>query len=355
MSNASRTPIFITGVTGYVGGAVLTRLLAHPSAKTLDITVFLRSAEKAKLLESSFGVRTVVGTIAELDKLEAQAAAAHVVFSITDSDDIPATEAILRGLRKRHATTGDLPILIHTSGTGELMDNAKGLYTTDTIYNDLDAAQTETLPPTALHRPVDLAVVRADAEGYARTHIVMPSMIYGIAGGPLVAAGISNSLSIQVPYLIRASLDRRQAGMVGRGVPVWSNVHIDDTADLFIVLFDAIVASPEKVGHGREGYYFGEAGEHKWADISRAIGSALVELGVSTSAEPTTFTTEELIKYWGSEYWANISATNSRCRGNRGRALGWKPVHTPADMIAGIKPEIEALIANPSYKAVATD
>ncbi|GBE86890.1 NAD(P)-binding protein [Sparassis latifolia] len=355
MSNVSRTTIFLIGVTGYIGGALLTRLLAHPSAKTFDITVFLRSAEKAKLLESNFGVKAVVGTLAELDKLEEQTAAAHVVFSCADCDDVPAIEAILRGHRKRHATTGDLPILIHTSGTGELTDNAKGLHTTDTIYNDLDAAQIETLPPTAFHRPVDLAIVRADAEGYVRTYIILPSTIYGIESNPLVDAGISNPYSIQIPYLIRASLDRRQAGMVGRGVPFWPDVHIDDVADLYIVLYDAIVVSPEKVGHGREGYYFAESGEHTWVDISRAIGAALVKLGITTSAEPTTFTTEELIKYFGSEAAGNYSGSNSRCRANRGRALGWKPVHSTADMIASIKPEIEALIANPSYKAIVTN
>ncbi|GBE86891.1 NAD(P)-binding protein [Sparassis latifolia] len=352
MSNVSRTPIFLTGATGYIGGAVLTRLLAHPSAQTFGITVFLRSAEKAKLLESDFGVKAVVGTLAELDKLEAQAEAAHVVFSCADSDDLPAIEAILRGLRKRHATIGDLPILIHTSGTGELADKANGLHPTDTIYDDLDAAQIETLPPTAPHRPVDLAIVGADADGYVRTYIVLPSTIYGIATGPLVAAGISNPQSIQIPNLIRASLDRRHAGVVGRGISFWPDVHIDDVANLYIILFDAIVANPEKVGHGREGYYFGENGEHTWGDIARATGAAFVELSISASAEPTSFTTEELIKYWGSEAKGNVNGSNSRCRGNRSRLLGWSPIYTTADLIASIKPEVEALIARRSYKIV---
>lgn len=72
-------------------------------------------------------------------------------------------------------------------------------------------------------------------------------------------------------------------------------------ADLFIVLFDSIVANPDKVGHGREGYYFGENGEHTWYDISKAISKALVELGHGKSEEPSTFTPEEIIKYFGSE------------------------------------------------------
>lgn len=72
-------------------------------------------------------------------------------------------------------------------------------------------------------------------------------------------------------------------------------------ADFFIILYDAIVTNPEKVGHGRDGYYFGISGEHTWYDISKAIGKVMVKLGLSQSDEPTTFAEEELIKYFGSE------------------------------------------------------
>ena len=34
-------------LTGYIGGSVLSRLLEHPSASTFDITVLVRSEEKA--------------------------------------------------------------------------------------------------------------------------------------------------------------------------------------------------------------------------------------------------------------------------------------------------------------------
>ena len=71
-------------------------------------------------------------------------------------------------------------------------------------------------------------------------------------------------------------------------------------ADLYIVLFDAIVTNPGAVGHGREGYYFGENGEHSWYSISQAIGEALVELGISSNPKPTIFTDAEVIEYFGS-------------------------------------------------------
>ena len=112
-------------------------------------------------------------------------------------------------------------------------------------------------------------------------------------------------------------------------------------ADLYIVLFDSIVAKPEETGHGWEGFYFGENGEHSWYQISRAIGEAMVALGLSSEAEPTTFSTAELIKYFGNEKEGNYSGTNARCHANRGRQLGWRPKHTTNDMLESIGVEVE--------------
>ncbi len=118
--------------------------------------------------------------------------------------------------------------LLAQSGTGVLTDNARGEYASDTIYSDIDIEQLKSIPPTASHRNVDLRVLDADAKGYARTHIVFPSTIYGIAKHALVEAGVSNPHSIQIPYIIRGSLDRGRAGVVGKGLPWWPNVHIAD-------------------------------------------------------------------------------------------------------------------------------
>ncbi|CAL1699088.1 unnamed protein product [Somion occarium] len=339
----SRTPIFLTGATGYIGGFVLERLLTHPNAKTFDITVISRQEEKVKKLES-FGVKAVVGSLDDYPLIEDLASKAHVVFDCADADNFEGVKAILRGLKKRHDTVGDVPIYIHTSGTGVLTDDAKGLVTSDLIYDDLNVEQLASIPDTAFHRNVDLAVVDADKQGYLKSYIILPSTIYGIAKTRLVEAGIQNPYSIQIPAIIKASLARKQAGVVGKGVPFWPDVSIEDIADLYIVLFDAIVTNPDKVGHGREGYYFGENGEHHWSQISRAIGEAFVQLGISTDPEPTPFTDEELIKYFGSLWAGNYSGTNSRCRANRSRAIGWKPKHTTQDMVASIKPEVEAAI-----------
>ena len=39
-------------------------------------------------------------------------------------------------------------------------------------------------------------------------------------------------------------------------------IHPRTVAVLYIVLFDGILNNPDKTGHGWEGFYFGENGEH---------------------------------------------------------------------------------------------
>ncbi|KIJ63848.1 hypothetical protein HYDPIDRAFT_133756 [Hydnomerulius pinastri MD-312] len=330
---------YLTFNSGYIGGAVLLRLLDHPTFASSEITALLRKAEKVPAFES-IGVKTVLGSNSDLDLLEKQASQSDIVFACANADDVPACEAILKGLKKRHQATGTVPILIHTSTNptpGVLTDKAGGNYAYDTIYDDLNPDQLETLPDTQLHRNVDLMVIAADKEGYARTYIVLPSTIYGFATGKLVDLGIQNPRSIQIPKLVQVSLSRGRGGMVGKGVNKWPNVHIDDIGDLYIVVYDAILEG--KAGHGREGLYFGENGEHVLKDISIKIAEALNDLGESSSREPTSFDQSDYDK--PENKFLIYLGTNSRCKSNRARSLGWKPKYTTEDMLQSIKGEVQ--------------
>ena len=83
--------------------------------------------------------------------------------------------------------------------------------------------------------------------GYVKAYLVTPSTVFGLQKTAFVDAGIQNTHSIQVPWLIRAALGRGQAGMVGKGLSIWNAVHVEDTADLYIVLYDAIAKDPSAV------------------------------------------------------------------------------------------------------------
>ncbi|KAK7690487.1 hypothetical protein QCA50_005585 [Cerrena zonata] len=154
--------------TGYIGGSVLARLLKHPNARAFDISAITRSEEKARKLHA-FGVNDVVGALDNNTLTENLASNAHVVFDCADADNLDAVRAIIRGLKRRHDATGDIPIYIHTSGTGVLSDHANGIQKSELIYNDLDPDQIESIPLSAPHRQIDIEVVDADKAGELET------------------------------------------------------------------------------------------------------------------------------------------------------------------------------------------
>ncbi|KAH9940362.1 NAD-P-binding protein [Epithele typhae] len=368
--------VFLLGATGYIGGSVLSHLLSSPAASRYKITAAVRSEEKAEKIRS-FGVDAVLASLDDTERLEALASQADVVVECADADHSASTKAILSGLKKRHQETGQVPALIHTvscatcisdpsdtdvrsqalvcgppgmlssqtvhysHGPGVLTDNAAGMFATDTIWYDNDPDQLDTIAPSQPHREVDLAVIAADSEGYVKTFLVLPSTIYGLVEGQLVDAGIMNPQSQQIPRLIRTGIARKQAGMVGLGRNIWPNVHIKDVAGLYETILHALMEGRE-IGHGREGYYFGENGEHTLLALAGEIGKVLVKLGVASSEEPTTFTPKELKEYLAGSKSLGI---NSRCRGERSRSVGWKAINGTEDMLAGIEAETTYILS----------
>ncbi len=146
---AGQTPVLLLGATGmslkrchpqwlhfktgYIGGAVLSKLLAE--RQSTSITALVRNAEKATILQSKFGVKAVVGTHQELDKVERLAEDAQIVFNLVipyptsqrecdtespcqaDADDELLIKAILSGAKTRQALVGESSVLIHTGST----------------------------------------------------------------------------------------------------------------------------------------------------------------------------------------------------------------------------------------------
>ncbi|TFK72944.1 NAD(P)-binding protein [Pluteus cervinus] len=334
-----QTHILLTGGTGYIGGSVLTRLLSHPHSDAFQIVVLVRSPEKAHQFRK-MGIKAVIGDLGNSSLLRELAGAVDVVFSCADADNLGSVKAILSGLKDHYERTGVVASLIHTSGTGVLMDDAQGMYASPTIYSDMDVPQLESLPSSQPHREVDLEIVNADKQGFVKTYIVLPGTIYGRASGPLVDLHVQNPRSQQLPRLLEVSLDRGQGGMVGVGKNVWPCVHIDDVADLYFTIFNSILSegSSKQPGHGRSGFYFAENGEYTMYDLAKAVSSVLYQLGKGKDPKPTTFTEAEMEKYFPS---GTSLGTNSRCKGERATGLGWKPEYRTKDLLESVRGEVD--------------
>ncbi|KAE9407774.1 NAD(P)-binding protein [Gymnopus androsaceus JB14] len=318
------TKILLTGVTGYIGGTVLTRLVKRDDFDSFDIRCIVRSPEKGEKIKALYkNVKIIVGSHSDIALMTQAASEVDVVIATADCDDLDAAAGTLQGLKKRFEETGKQPIFINTSGTDVFRDDAAGMHTTETIWDDTNPNQIETLEPTQPHRPGDLKIVAADAEGYVKTYIILPAAIWSIAKGHLFDSGISNKKSGMIA-LIRASSG---------------------------TMLKFTISGTFNPGHGREGYYFGANEEHTFYQLGEAISEAMLKLDKGSGGAPTSFTKEEFDKNpmksvlcFSMAYMSYYIGSNSRCRANRSRALGWTPKNTTKDMFASIYAETELAI-----------
>ncbi|KAF5336915.1 hypothetical protein D9611_002863 [Ephemerocybe angulata] len=342
----STTKIFLTGATGYIGGSILTRLLAHPDRPSFELTALIRNPDTAKKF-AALGVKTILGSYDDLALLTEAAAQADVVFTMAVWDQLPPAKAILAGLKQRFEQTSKPPILIHTSGAGIVMDiQAHGHAGAQDTYSDLDAETLASRPGKALPMAVESALVRADEEGYVRSYLITPGTIFGLAKGPLVDLGIQHKHSLQLPLFFRTFIKRGRAATIGPGSNVWPAVSYSDNADLYLRLFDAARSPSSSIGHGREGFYFAENCEYSALEIAQEAGRVLHKLGAAEVREPDVFSEEEIQASFGA-FWEILSST-SRARGERARAqLGWSPKEGKGELLASVEPEIEELLKDP--------
>ena len=260
LTSNDKPRLFILGATGYIGGTFLTKLLSSPDVSSWNITVLTRSKDSI-LIFKDLGLTPLLGSLDDAEALTKASSDADVVLNFADADHLAAAKSIVAGL----SVGGKRRILIHTSGTGALIDEAKGEYASDKIYNDLDIESIHSIPVTQPHRNVDDYIFK-NSEGF-ESIIVAPPLIYG------QGKGLFNKNSIQIPLLIRGFLKSGYAATIGKGNNIWNNVHVEDLADFYLLLLQK--AWEGKAGTGRDGWYFVESGEHIWKDVVIEIGKQL--------------------------------------------------------------------------------
>lgn len=131
--------VFLTGATGYIGGTALEAVITS-STPPSKITVLIRDPAKINRFTSleiarkhNVTIVPLLVSLEEYDKLRDAAADHDVVVSCANADDLAGMKAILEGMKKRKEKSGHRPLLIQTSGTGVLADDARGEYPTDTV------------------------------------------------------------------------------------------------------------------------------------------------------------------------------------------------------------------------------
>ena len=309
--------VFLTGVTGYIGGDFLHLLSKkHPD---WEATALVRNPDKgAKVAAEYPKVKLVYGDLASGDMIAEEASKADIVYHFANCDDEPSAKAIVQGMAKHGSTS----FLIHTSGTGILTfeTTRKESFGDETtkVFNDWDGVQELTsLPDDAIHRNVD-KIVLAAASDQLKTAIVCPPCIYGAGRGP------DNTRSIQAYKAVEGMMKNKRGFVIGKGKNVWHEVHVQDLSELYMLLGEAAANGGSPATWNEQGYYLAENGPFVWGSILSALAMDAYKKGFLPELAADGVSTEEAQTFMpGCEYYVGTTSRGESLRGKK--LLGWKP------------------------------
>lgn len=295
--------IFVTGAAGYIGGSVAEKLMASGH----ELTGLARSGEQAEVLAAR-GIKPVVGTLDDAEILAKAALDADGVVNAASADHPASVVTLVTALERSGK------FLVHTTGSAIVADGADGAAPTRAPLSEDDHFE-----PLPFRRPrVDMNryIRQAAIEKGVRAVVICPTMIYGAGRG-------AQPHSDQVPKLMALSKQIGAGVYFGEGLNRYSNVHIDDLADLYLLAI-------EKAPGGS--FFFAENGSESFKAIAASISEAL-GLGGATVSLPIA----EVIRQYGEAGRLGVGA-NSLVSAVNARRLGWAPkAPSLADWIKSLK------------------
>ncbi|CAE6455195.1 unnamed protein product [Rhizoctonia solani] len=330
--------VFLLGATGYIGGSLLVTLLKdYPSA---TISVLVRNPQSAEAVRSISPnrIKIVLGSHSDVSIIEAEAETADLTINAADCDDLNLTKSIISGLEKK----SQKGILIHTSGTALLLaEGATGPFLGkidergDKIWDDTKTEDIQAIPSSALHRPVDIAVLDAHNSGVVDAYIVCPGFVYGPGIGPVKTTSL-------IPIFLQVYLRRRQAYFVGEGTNIWCNIHIQDLVQMYrcIISHALATAGASAKVDAYSNYYFAASSEHIMKDVVELIAAALHKRDLTDSSHAQSLSPEDP----DGKVLAMYLGHTSRAISVRARSLGWFPNEKKLTESSTIETEIEHIL-----------
>jgi nucleoside-diphosphate-sugar epimerase len=279
---------FVTGASGYIGGSVAQKLrdAGH------EVLGLVRSEEKARLLKER-GIKPIVGTLDEAETLADGARQADAVVHAASADHPGAVETLVAALER----SGKL--LIHTSGSSIVADNANGEYASPVVFTE--DTYFEPVPNRQPRVAINRYVRQAGIDKGIRTVVICPSLIYGTGRGP-------QPDSDQIPKLTALSKHIGAGVYFGKGLNRYSNVYIDDLLNLYLLTIEKAPSAS---------FFFAENGDASFKEIAESISRSLGLGGKTRSLDVA-----DVIRQYGEATGYGV-ASNSRVSAVNARRLGW--------------------------------
>ncbi len=274
--------VFLTGATGYIGGAVTERLRAAGH----QLSGLARSDAAAARL-SAAGIEPMRGDFADPRSVAAGARAADGVINLATTYDAavdgPAIGAILEAL------AGSNKPFIYTSGIWSHGDTAGKVVDENSPPNP---------PPLVAWRQGVEDRVLAGARRKIRAVVIRPAIVYGRGGG--IPAGF-----------VESARKEGAAQVVGTGENRWPFVHVDDLADLYLLALENAPPGTLLLGVS------GEA--HPVREVAAAASR-----GAGADGRVSAWPLEDARKKLGA--YADALVLDQQASGRRAQQLlGWQP------------------------------
>ncbi|MEO9325271.1 NAD-dependent epimerase/dehydratase family protein [Nocardioides sp. C4-1] len=267
--------ILLTGGTGYIGNAVLRRLLATGH----EVTAVVRSDDAAAAVRAA-GATPLVGDLFDSHwlrgQLETVQGAIHTAAG-GDADDAALNDSVIDAVVAAFGGT-DKPF-VHTGGVWTYGDNP-------------DIADDDPQQPPAITAWRPAGESRLLASG-VRASVVRPGIVYGHGGG--------------IPNLL-ATGPRDDDGaltLIGTGDQHWTTVHVDELADLYLLVLDR--------APGGSAYVGANGTNPTVRDLGEAVAPAVVSGSGDEAADRL------------GEAFAEALLLDQQTKGTAARALGWQP------------------------------
>lgn len=136
---------------------------------------------------------------------------------------------------------------IHLGGTGIIAqyENLGELH--PKVWSDVDNIDAIwSVPEATVHRNTELLIQDAWTERQVKTAVVCPPIIHGQSTGP------GRVDSIFYPLLLSASVETGSTFYLGNGSNIYSRVHVEDVAQVFLKLIESAAVGGEGTDWGRE-------------------------------------------------------------------------------------------------------
>lgn len=294
----------VLGANGYIGSAVVGQLVAAGH----ETTGLVRSSAAAAGVKAA-GAQALIGDATDHE---------FVTTAIHSADAVVMCAQLLLEPERHLVDTilgqleGTGRTFVFTSGTGVLSQRTDGEWSEDTFAERDDFTPSKYI---GARHETELTVQAAASRG-VRSMVIRPAMVWGNGGGPMFEAFYRSAGTGSVCY-------------VGRGLNLYSSVHVDDVADLFVRAITAGSAGA---------LYHAVSGETNFRTIAEAVAR---DLGVGTRS----VNLEEAMKIWDKFTALVAMSVCSRTRAPRSRSeLGWSPATERSDILDGVgHPRLRAL------------